>query len=173
MVPKVTQAARELVDVHGYAEVSMAMIADTADVGRQTVYRRWRSKADLILDAFIERGLLVEGTVAEGPVSEMLATLLSQIFSDLEKGRRGFSSLIAAAQSDEAFKVNFNERLSIPSDEMVVAILRKGVDRGELPSETDLDMKAELIHGAIWYRYLLGRPLDGTLATKIVAEVIG
>lgn len=111
--------------------------------------------------------------MAEGPVAEMLLTLLNQIFSELEKGRRGFSSLIAAAQSDEAFKASFNERLSIPSDAMVVAILRRGVDRGELPADTDLDMKAELIHGAIWYRYLLGRPLDGTLARKIVSEVIG
>src|SRR5882762_579664 len=44
-------AAYELVLRHGYPKVTMEQIAATAGAGKQTIYRWWTTKAELVLDA--------------------------------------------------------------------------------------------------------------------------
>src|SRR5438552_14098149 len=46
-------ATRDLVTRDGYEAVTIEMIAKQAGTGRQTIYRRWPGKAELVLDAFL------------------------------------------------------------------------------------------------------------------------
>ena len=43
------EATRTLVVQHGYDGVTVEMIARAAGTGRQTIYRRWPGKAELVL----------------------------------------------------------------------------------------------------------------------------
>ena len=52
--PAIKAAARRLVTEKGYENVSISEIVRVAGVARQTLYRRWSSKADLVLEAFFE-----------------------------------------------------------------------------------------------------------------------
>jgi len=168
--PKLMQAARDLVKRHGYADVTIAMIADGAGVGRQTVYRRWRSKADLVLDAYLERAERLS-VVADGPAVVMLEMLLNQHFAGFEQDRSAIRNLIASAQSDELFRARLDERFAQATDRALVAILRKGVERGEVSVTADVELIAETIQGAIWYRLLLGRSLDAAFVRRLTATV--
>ena len=47
-------AALGLVRARGYGKVSIAAIVAAAGVARQTLYNRWSSKAELVLDAVFE-----------------------------------------------------------------------------------------------------------------------
>lgn len=169
--PKLMQAARDLFRAHGYEAVSIAMIADAAGVGRQTVYRRWRSKADLALDAYLERA---ETTFAvpDGPIAAMLETMLMQNLATFEEDRTALRSLIASAQSDDVFRATFSERLSTPVDHAITRILEQAITRGELAPGLDAAMLSETIHGAIWYRLLLGRPLDADFIRRLTATAV-
>lgn len=169
--PKVMKAARDLVRRHGYADVTIAMIADKAGVGRQTVYRRWRSKADLVLDSYLESAEEA-GVVAEGPVITRVETLLNQHFAKFEEDRPALRNLIASAQSDDAFRGRLEERFARSVDGALEAILRAAVDTGELQHELDLETMAEAIHGAIWYRLLLGRALDEQFVKRLTRTVV-
>lgn len=169
--PRLMQAARDLVSRHGYAAVTIAMIADAAGVGRQTVYRRWRSKADLVLDAYLTQAEEV-GSIAEGPVTIMLEALLNQQFARFEEDRPALRNLIASAQSDDVFRERLDERFARPIDLAVVAILTRAVDRGELAADTDAEVMAEIIHGAVWYRLLLSRPLDAAFVRRLIAAIM-
>jgi AcrR family transcriptional regulator len=169
--PKLMQAARDLVGLHGYAGVTIAMIADAAGVGRQTVYRRWRSKADLVLDAYLERAEIAS-VVADGPVTTMIETLLDQHFAGFEQDRPAIRNLIASAQTDELFRQRLEERFARAVDQAVIDILARAVERGELPVDTDVGMVTETIHGAIWYRLLLGRTLDGHFVRRLTATAL-
>jgi AcrR family transcriptional regulator len=170
--PALMQAARKLVSEHGYQAVSMQMIADAAGVGRQTVYRRWPSKAGLIFDAYLEHAQKL-GEIADGPVACMLTRFLTQLFEGLEEDGLAVRSFIAAAQEDADFRESFNERFIRPRDGIMEAILQRGVQRGELPQTADLALLVEMIHGAFWYRLLLGKSLSHDYAVRLADISLG
>ncbi len=48
-------------------------------------------------------------------------------------------------------------------------LLRRGVERGELPADTDTALLVDLFYGLFWYRFLLGHePLDHPTAARLV-----
>ena len=56
----------------------------------------------------------------------------------------------------------------------LLAILREGVRRGELSATTDIEVMADLIYGAMWYRLLVQHaPLDDAYAHEIVTLLSG
>lgn len=169
--PALLRAARDLVARHGYRDVTIQMIAEAAGVGRQTLYRRWPSKADLVLEAYLARADMVS-QIADGPVAQMLEAFLRQIFEGLEEDGPAIRSLIAAAQDDEAFRATFHERFVAPRDRVVVAVLQRGIAQGALAADADLALLAEMVHGVFWYRLLVGKPLDAAFARQVTAMVL-
>ena len=165
--PKLMAAARELINRQGYAGVTIAMIADAAGVGRQMVYRRWRSKAELVLDASLVQA---HRPAADdlGTVRDTLEAFLNKVFRELEEDGQAVRSLIAEAQVDDDFRANLDQRFARPRSQIVLEILKHGASTGELPEELDVELIAELIHGAYWYRLIVGRPLDGEFAKRLV-----
>jgi AcrR family transcriptional regulator len=166
------EAARALVAEHGYDKVSMQMIADSAGVGRQTAYRRWPSKADLVLNAFLSYSRVMN-VMQEGPVVSMLERFLAQIFADINAVHgRAIRSLIAAAQDDAEFKESFDKHFVKPRDQILLRILRHGVAQGEIAETANLDLVIDAVHGAFWYRLLLGRRLTSRYASELAAYAI-
>ena len=51
----VLEAIVMLVRQHGLEAVTTQMVADAAGVGRQTIYRRWPRREDMLLDALVKR----------------------------------------------------------------------------------------------------------------------
>ncbi len=166
------EAARTLVAEQGYANVSMQAIAKRAGVGRVTVYRRWSNKADLVLHALL-RYSQAKTEVEDGPLGQMLDEFLAQLFADLNALHGPtIRSLIAAAQEDPDFRERLEYKLARPRDRLLRALLSRGVERGELPADANLGLMVEKIHGALWYRMLLGRPLTRRYATELAASML-
>lgn len=161
--PALLRAARELVTAHGYEHVTMQMIADRAGVSRQSAYRRWPTKAELVLDALIARATeLTE--VHEGTVAHQLAQFLKGIFNGIEGDRNAITGLIAAAQTDPQFNAVFQTRFVEPRDTLMANILAQGAS----PAATaNARLAAEVVHGAYWYRLLLGKPLTAAYAREL------
>jgi hypothetical protein len=53
-------------------------------------------------------------------------------------------------------------------------LLQRGIDRGELAPDTDVELVADMIYGPMWYR-LLNRhaPIDDRFAVRLSAFVLG
>jgi AcrR family transcriptional regulator len=170
------EAARHLVHEHGFDNVTMHMISDAAGVGRQTVYRRWPTKADLIMDALLSHAERIAIPI-KGHVTDVLSQFLIELFHGLQHDGPAIRSLIAAAQKDPVFLDHFNQKFVQPRDRALATILEHGVANGELPEDADIAMAVELIHGSFWYRLLLGRTLDEryarTLSRHAVASIDG
>lgn len=168
--PALLAAARRLVIQRGYQAVSTQMIASAAGVGRQTLYRRWPSKADLVLDAFLESAGHAD-PLPDLPVEDALLTFLDQLFRHLERDGPAIRSLIASAQDDDAFRQTFRDRFADPRAARVAAILQRAIDRRELPA-SDLSIALAVFHGAFWYRLLLGQPLDAGFGRSLVTFLL-
>jgi AcrR family transcriptional regulator len=140
--------ALRLVRELGYEKISVSEIIEQAGVARQTLYNRWNTKADLVLEAVFEQ----TNTYAAEPSwdgAEDCRTLL------------------------EGFLIRIFEHLRIDGDTLralITAVLRRAQDRGELSPGRNVETLSALIHGAFWYRLLNRGVLDAGFAKEIVAE---
>ncbi|SNT01096.1 TetR/AcrR family transcriptional regulator [Tropicimonas sediminicola] len=168
------EAALRLMREYGYRKVSIADIASAAGVARQTLYNRWKTKADLVLEAVFEETALVAAepdAAGEESCRVQLETFLSNVFRHLDRDGDAMRSLIAAAQEDESFQEEFRTRFILPREEMVTGLLRRAQERGEIGRNRDPEFLSTLIHGAMWYRMLNGQVVDAAFAHDIVEEV--
>lgn len=167
---RVLDVARRLVVARGYPLVTMALIAAEAGVAKQTLYRRWPSKADVVLEAFLVSAGSTDVMTYVG-LEATLRTFLTSLFCHLSRDGAAIRSLIASAQSDPAFLDHFRKRFADPRAEALFSILKQAIAAGDLPPDVDLTTVSDMIHGAFWYRLLLGAPLDDAYAGRLAALV--
>lgn len=167
------EAALRLVRANGYNKVSIAVIAKEAGVARQTLYNRWDTKADLVLDALFEDA---ENYAAAPSLEDtrdsrvLLEEFLMSIFHHLTANGDMMRALIAAAQHDTAFRSSFYAKFVLPRDRMITDLLRLAQMRGEFSPDRDAELVSGFIHGAFWYRLLNRKPLDANFARAIVSD---
>ena len=163
-----------LIGQQDYRSVSIDKIASDAKVGKQSIYRWWDSKANLVLEAYTDHSL-----------SRMPPIRMSQdAFADLEAdlGRffafmsdeliaKGVRSLIAEAQLDDDFRKKLYSNVHRVRCEALRRIFRHGYKLGQFKEDLDEDALAHVLHGAFWYRFLSGTkyPYDKEYAKNVVA----
>lgn len=169
----ILQATMEIVSEVGYRATTIEAIAARAGVGKKTIYRWWSSKAAVVLEALTtyseERAPFTDTGSLEGD----LLTYFEHSFPGLQgKAGTALNGLAAEAQLDPAFAHEFQRQFIVPRKAGLVALLRRGVQRGELASDINLEVLADLIYGAKWYRLLLyPAPLDAAFAREIVGVI--
>jgi AcrR family transcriptional regulator len=173
----VLDAAMELCRRDGYQELTIKGIADEAQVGRQTVYRWWPTKQDVLLDVLTE---LPHRSPAElfpdtGDVHRDIEELLGHTFR-LTRGTTGRAvvGLMADAQADASLARRLQEEVIGPRRAALREILERGVARGQLRQNgvASLDLAVDFAFGVMWYRLLSGHaPVDERLAGEITAAL--
>jgi len=159
---EILDAASELLEECGYRGVTMEGVAKRSGAAKSTVYRWWKSKAQLVMEAFTH-------TVAErmpqpdtGRVRDDLIAFTTQLYDVVNHPLRvrALRGLMAEAQLDPDFEEPFRTWVGSRRG-VVAAILTRGKDRGELRPDLDLDYAVDLLFGPFWYRLLVGHaPLD-------------
>jgi AcrR family transcriptional regulator len=154
----ILDAAIDLFVQRGYQATSIEGVAARAGVGKTTIYRRWPSKEDLIVDAINELIFDVEapdtGSV-RGDLVEMLVTVQT-IFTSSRAGEvfpRMAGEVAAASPLGRAYL----ERVIEPRFAVLQAMIARGVARGELPPETDPQLVRAMLIGPVILWKLLGR----------------
>jgi AcrR family transcriptional regulator len=161
---------RNLVRERGYEAVSVNLVASEAGVAKQTLYRRWPGKAEIVLDAFLESASKADGLIYAG-LEATLAKYLRGLFRHLESDGPAIRNLIASAQADADFLQRFRSRFVEPRAAHLRAILQSAVDAGDLSPVTDLNVLTDMVHGAFWYRLLTGKALDSAYAGALAKQV--
>lgn len=170
----ILQAALEVLSEVGYRAMTIEAIAARAGVGKKTIYRWWPSKATVALEALTASTEEQVPFPDTGSLAGDLTTYFEQSFAGL-RGKAGtaLSGLTAEAQLDPEFAREFQRSFIVPRKQGLVALLQRGVQRGELAADTNLDVLADLIYGAKWYRFLLyPAPLDAAFAQEIVEIIL-
>jgi len=169
-------AARDLVVQHGYDGVTTEMIARAAGASKQTLYRRWPTKSDLVLDAFLEHAVMTvdqEMAADTHSVAQGLAGFLDRTFVALERTGPAIRSLMASAQGNSGFRIAFKTRFIDPRRRALTALLEDAITRGELPFGSDLEAAVIALYGAVWYRLLLDEPFDPSFSARVSRLVVG
>ena len=171
----ILRAARTLVAEHGYDGVTTALIATEAGVSKQTIYRRWPSKADLVLEAFLDHARVSVDTPSlhdNAAVPVRLADFLTRTFAALEESGPAVRSLMASAQRHAEFRHAFKTRFIEPRRQALTALLQSGKDRGEVAPDADLEAAVIALYGAVWYRLLLDEPYDAAFGKRLAETMM-
>ena len=169
----ILKAAVKLLDERGYHAMTVDDIASVAGVGKQTIYRRWQSKAAVVLEALTARTAAEVTTPDTGSVQEDVRLLLRSAFRLLRGGRQKVVvTLMAEAQLNDDFADAFREHFIARRRKALTDLILRGIQRGEMEPGTDAEFMADMIYGPMWYR-LLNRhaPIDDNFADQLSAHV--
>ena len=158
----------------GFSGLRLERVAVMAGVGKATIYRRWSSKAELSLAVLEElaaphlriaevgdtRAELLAATtnamaaVVDTPFGPVIEALLSEIAMNPELGDP-FRATIVQGRRDEVRRA-----------------IARGVSRGDLRPDADVEVATELLVGPVYFRLMLGGELTMTFAERIVDAVL-
>ena len=171
---KILKAAYEMLNEVGFMDLTIEGVAARAKVGKPTIYRRWKTKAALAMDAFLE---VVNPEIAfpdTGSVKEDFREQMLKLVK-LMKSSRGevLASVIGCGQADEELIAAFRENWLIPRRKDAKQIFQRGVDRGELKKGIDAEVAIDALYSPLFYRLLLKhQPLTNEFVDELVDVVI-
>ena len=170
----ILQAALSLLDEGGYRALTIDRIAAEAGVGKQTIYRWWRSKAEVVLEAFTA---YAESHVP-APDTGSLLTDLQAFLRDVVDGFGGVSAptiraLMAETLVNTEFAAAFHEIFALRRGLVLLEVFRRAYARNEIAETTDVRFALDLVYGPVWNRFLNGDPpLDHRFAEQLAAAVV-
>jgi AcrR family transcriptional regulator len=152
----ILQATLELLLDTGYRGLTMEQVRARAGVGKATLYRRYGSKEELVAAAV--RHLNQEITVPDtGTVrDDILAVAGSVLAAAARVGAATFiPRMLAESAGDPEMQAIFYENLVAPRRAVMAEVLRRGIARGELRADLDVELAIDMITGPWVYRLLI------------------
>jgi AcrR family transcriptional regulator len=165
---------QELAEV-GYGRLSIEAVARRAGVSKTAIYRRWRSKLDLVLDmvsAVAGRNLPLLDT---GSLLGDLEILLHVMARALR--HRLASQIIPDLLAEAARNPQIGEKLQAALDDYQQAVGRiligRAIERGELAADTDPRAAVDLIVGPLYWRLAIARaPMSMDEVPRMAAAIV-
>jgi AcrR family transcriptional regulator len=155
----ILEAAWRLLLRDGYSRMSIARVADEAQVGKPAIYRRYRDKSELVAAVIADKSARVP------PVDTGSAR--GDLIEHLEFARRRFTIRLAGTLLVEETKhpellEQFREGMLRPRRDQIAQCLVRGQERGEVRADLDCDLAAHAVMGSFMFHYLtVGPPKKG------------
>jgi len=161
----------ELAEV-GYPALSIERVAERARSGKASIYRRWPSRLDLVLGAIDHVMPRLDDVPDTGNIRDDLLLVLRRI-AGVMGSRAGAAARACVDGTDDELARAVRERLLPPRKAMMLAILQRAADRGEIRPDAVTQRIAEtgpmLVHGELLQR---GAPITDDAVVAIVDEVL-
>jgi AcrR family transcriptional regulator len=171
----ILSAAVQIIGADGYGALSIERIARESGTGKQTIYRWWPTKADVVMEALLRKVELnipiPDNGTLKADLTEFLATSLR--VARMPHVPELLRSLAAEAQLDAEFAPRFRDTFIENRRTALTTILAR-----HQPSGGDSSMRTstlvDVVFGVIWYRLLILPTADDydTLADELTALVV-
>ena len=166
-------ASYELLLEYGFATVTVDKIAERAKVSKATIYKWWPNKAAVMMDGFFSAAMSRLPVPDTGSAIEDIVIQAGNLASFLTT-REGkvINELIAEGQFDGKLAEEYRVRYFNPRRLDAKKILQRGVERGEIKKELDLELGIDLIFGPLFYRLLItGEKVDSDFIQSLTSCV--
>jgi AcrR family transcriptional regulator len=166
-------AVLDLLVEEGFAGMTIEGVAARASVGKATIYRRWPSKEDLVVDAMVTQ---CRDNIVSPDTGSLREDLLVMLRAMIEKFRRDGRLVMAFndeqrrhPQLADAFRRTFlDERRAVYRE-----IFERAMARGELPPDADLELLMDVGPALLWHRLAVtGAPVEDDLPERIVNQFL-
>lgn len=169
----ILDATRELICRRGPNKVSINEIAAVAGVGKQTIYRWWRTKSAVVVDA-LEQIFEDESPFPDtGSTRDDICTQMRSVAATFSSPTGAIiRELVAESQGDPVIAEAFRERFFDERRRRAAAAINAGIERGELRDDLDVDIAIDLLYAPLWLRMLIGhQPLSRRSVDQILDQV--
>ena len=163
-------ATLDLMADRGVDDLRVDDVADRAGVGKATIYRRYRSKDELVTAAVAA----LVGEIAVPDTGSTEADLLAlmrdavKVYADTPAAR-AMPSLVAAMNRDLELARAIREGFLAGRRAALGVVLERGIERGDLRKNLERELALDVLAGPLFYRLLVtGGPIDDELAVGVV-----
>ncbi|MGW1996435.1 TetR/AcrR family transcriptional regulator [Embleya sp. NPDC001921] len=157
----------------GYAATSIGAVAARAGVGKDTIYRRWSGKPELVFEAVFtttdDAPIPNTGTLT-GDLTELLESLIDEFRSPA--GGAALPGLLADFAADPALRTRIRTDFLAPSKDRLAVVFDRAARRGEIAAETPVDLVLDTLAGAVFFHVaLVGESPTPRLAGRLAAMI--
>lgn len=164
----------ELLIELGYDRLTMDAVAKRARASKATLYRRYESKALLVVEALIRAKQSPH--IGDHDTGSLRGDLLSTFCGNEginESATQVMGSVITALSTDPEFAEHFREKFIAPKVAVTQAIYGRAQARGEIAADLDLELIGPALAGILLHRtFILGVPPDDATIERVVDHVI-
>ena len=170
----IEHAALELLREDGFAGFTIEKLAVRAGVGKAAIYRRWTNKTALVVGAVMRRATEVIVWHDTGDLRADLLDYLAQLLR-CAQGAEGqlMTAVLGEVSRNAELRVAFQEGFIRPRRAEIRRRVQRGVDDGQLPADSDVELLADVGVALIYERLLVsGAPLPRNLPARIVRQFL-
>jgi AcrR family transcriptional regulator len=158
---------------HGYDRLSLETVATTARASKATLYRRWPTKAQLVLAAFVEGTRQVSVDPDTGSLRGDLLQLGEAIRAHVGLHAATIRAVLVEVSRSEDLAQQMQEQFLAQREALMAEVLAKAVDRGELVDSAITPDLWDVLPGYIIYRTILtGKAPSEHLVKDLVDNVL-
>lgn len=173
----ILDAAIEVLAESGYDGMTMDMVASRAKAGKATVYRRWSSKAELILEAVthLKRGQVdLERLPDTGSLrGDLLALFKPQSVEEAEHKMRVMAGLASVLLQNPQLAEAGDAAIVQPWAVVNRLLMNRALERGEISDKADINALSQVLPSMAAYRALIQRkPFDLEFLTALIDGVL-
>lgn len=175
--PEILDATLEVLAETGYDGMTIDMVAARAKAGKATVYRRWASKSELVIDAVacmksadIDFDALPDTGTLRG---DLIAMIKPHSIEDGAKKLQVMAGLVSMLSRHPELVDAVKDAVIGPRARVNRVFLQRAIDRGEIPADVDVDLLSQVGGAMATHRTLmLRKPVDRAFVISVIDGVI-
>jgi AcrR family transcriptional regulator len=172
---EILDATVEVLAELGYDRLTMDAVATAAKASKATLYRRWSTKAELVVDAISRaKGCPLPEDVDTGSLrGDLISMSCGQGGFTEEMPLSVMAGLLTALHRDEDLKAAFQEQFLAPRVAITNGVYQRAVERGEIGADVDVELLSVTLPAIIIHHaFVLGVAPTDELILRVIDHVI-
>jgi AcrR family transcriptional regulator len=173
----IMDATLEVLAETGYDGMTIDLVAARAKAGKATLYRRWSSKAELVIDAIacmkkddLESSRLPDTGTLRG---DLVAMIKAPSINDGEKKLQVMAGVVSMLSHSPELTEAVRAAIVEPRAAANRVLMRRAIERGEIPADSDIELLSLVGPSMAMYRVLfLGKPVDREFLISMIDGVL-
>jgi len=175
--PEILDAALQVLAETGYDGMTIDMVAARAKAGKATLYRRWPSKAELVIDAVacMKKGDLDQENLPDTGTlrGDLIAMIKPHTIEEGERKLQIMAGLMSMLSRDPDLTQAVNAAIVEPRAAVNRILMRRAVHRGEISPDHDIETLSLVTPSMAAYRVLvLKKPVDRPFLISMIDGVL-
>ncbi len=173
----ILDAALDVLAEEGFDGMTIDMVAARAKAGKATLYRRWPSKTELVIDAVAcmkNSELNLDDLPNTGTLrGDLVAMIKPPTIRDAERKLRVMAGLISLIARNPELAEAARVAVIAPRAEINRTFLQRAIDRGEISPDVDIAMVSNISPSMVTYRtMMLAKPVDRDFLISLIDKII-